>query len=117
VRTPFKTVRQYAFDCSKLPVEVFFIGGKLGSGGHSLAKGEAPNISYLFHALDFGDERAATFSHPCLDDTYEGRMVIKDQATFEWSWRVNGPNKDGTIRTDYRRVAPCRTRLFEASTR
>ena len=58
----------------------------------------------LFHALDFGDDQAATFSHPCVDDLYEGSMVIKSPVEFEWSWRVSGPDKDGTISTVYRRA-------------
>lgn len=45
VQQPLRVTRQYAFNCAKLPVEVFFIGGDLGSGGSSVAPGEIPSIS------------------------------------------------------------------------
>lgn len=45
IQEPLRVSRQYAFNCAKLPVEVFFIGGKLGSGGSSVTPGEVPSIS------------------------------------------------------------------------
>jgi hypothetical protein len=40
-----RVTRQYAFNCASLPLEVFFIGGELGSGGSSTAGKEALEIS------------------------------------------------------------------------
>ena len=45
VQQPLRVTRQYAFNCAQLPVAVFFIGGELGSGGSSVAPGEAPSVS------------------------------------------------------------------------
>lgn len=51
VQQPLHVSRQYAFNCDKLPVEVFFIGGDLGSGGSSVSPGELPSISCEFAEL------------------------------------------------------------------
>jgi tRNA-binding EMAP/Myf-like protein len=112
VAQPFHVSKQYAFNCAKLPLEIYFVGGELGSGGgRPAAEGETPRISYLFHPLNFvrssasGDNQTvamkASFSHPCVDDLYEGTMVVISSNEFEWSWRVTGPDKDGTIHTRY----------------
>ena len=112
VGQPLRVTRQYAFNCAKLPLEVYFIGGELGSGGASTGPGGAvPTISYLFHPLDFFGSASdgpaapmtATFRHPCIDDIYDGKMVLRGADEFTWSWRISGPDKDGEICTRYTR--------------
>ena len=87
-------------------------GGELGSGGASTGPaGAVPTISYLFHPLDFFGSASdgpaapmtATFRHPCVDDIYDGKMVLRGADEFTWSWRISGPDKDGEICTRYTR--------------
>jgi hypothetical protein len=185
VQQPLRVTRQYAFNCAQLPVTVFFIGGELGSGGSSVALGEAPSVSCktthppairarLFvrpthsnrtaHLLLGRGGRCQTCStlwtlrllmkapglhsprhsathasmicesfalrlvcdllqrpalYPGCTNTsgsggrpavrgcaiscsrfrYEGSLVVNSAVEFGWSWRVTGPEKDGTIHT------------------
>ena len=39
----------------------------------------------------------------CVDDIYDGKMVLRGADEFTWSWRISGPDKDGEICTRYTR--------------
>lgn len=61
----------------------------------------------LFHQLTFeptpnGDWRA-TASHNCAADRYDSQYLFQSNGTFEVSHNVEGPRKDYTIRTTYRK--------------
>ena len=46
VGQPLRVTRQYAFNCAKLPLEVYFIGGELGSSSTDVFLDVGANIGW-----------------------------------------------------------------------
>ena len=131
IPSPMSVSKKYAFDCSKLPLNVNFVDeASRTSAGDAGAPG-ADVLGGFFHSLDFGATRGepepepelllphdettqpqqqplrAVFCHLCAPDTYSGSMVVDvRQDEFTWSWRVTGPQKDGEIVSRYTRSSP-----------
>ena len=56
----------------------------------------------FFHALDLS-AGACAVRHECAPDLYEGTVTAVSPAALRFEWRVTGPFKSYTIRTDLTR--------------
>lgn len=87
--------QQYAFDCSQWPIQVLFVDQlttPLKLGGHF--------VDLCFKE----DQTECEFSHLCGSDTYSGTWRVLNADAFRWSWRIEGPRKDGEISSFYSRI-------------
>uniref|UniRef100_A0A0G4H9L5 DUF6314 domain-containing protein n=1 Tax=Chromera velia CCMP2878 TaxID=1169474 RepID=A0A0G4H9L5_9ALVE len=58
----------------------------------------------FFHDLPFQDEKECRAHHLCVADNYDLQAFIVSDEAFQFLWRIQGPEKDGTIRQDFSRV-------------
>ena len=92
--------REYAFcynttAAAPWPVQVHFVE----RADHPVELGSH------FIDLSFRDDSAeCSFRHHCAPDVYTGTWRFVNADAFRWSWRINGPRKDGEITTYYTRL-------------
>ncbi|KAL1524643.1 hypothetical protein AB1Y20_019530 [Prymnesium parvum] len=99
-RSTFQASKSLLWDFGGEQVEVFFDEAKDRSP-EAVVRG-----ARFFHHIDVAAaaESPFQFEHPCLADMYRGTLCLDAPDSFRMLWRVNGPNKDGTIDATYTRI-------------
>merc|ERR1719487_2993078 len=87
--------QSYAFCLDRSPPYVCFVEWSDGQ----------PTVGKDFHPLELdGDNSTAVFEHLCIRDLYKGELGISGPDAFAWSWRIEGPEKDGHLSAEFARL-------------
>merc|ERR1712151_1399582 len=122
LQRPFEAYRLYCFNTAVWPVEVYFVDDPTKKHLATLLPELKCHTSFFIplHFRTFGAgpgghgpleadtatapcDGVASFQHLCVDDMYTGTLSVTDADSFEWSWSIFGPGKDGSIVCKYSR--------------